>query len=85
MESNVHMANKADNVGIVIQDIGVGKAVIVSPGVEWIARKPIPRYHKAALAHIAKGSPIIKYGEIIGHAMEDIQPGDHVHIHNMGA
>jgi altronate hydrolase len=85
MESNVHMANETDNVGIVIQDIEAGDAVIVSVDVQLIARKPIPRYHKAALAHIAKGSPIIKYGETIGHALEDIQPGDHVHIHNMGA
>jgi altronate dehydratase len=85
MESNVHMADKADNVGIVIQDIEAGDAVIVSADVQLTARKPIPRYHKAALVHIGKGSPIIKYGENIGHAKEDIQPGDHVHIHNMGA
>ena len=85
MESNVHMANEADNVGIVIKDIAAGEAVVVSADVQLIARKPIPRYHKAALASIAKGSPIIKYGEMIGHAEEDIAPGDHVHIHNMGA
>ena len=85
MESNVHMAHADDNVGIVIKEIAAGEAVVVSADVQLIARKPIPRYHKAALTPITKGSPIIKYGETIGHAEEDIQPGDHVHIHNMGA
>ena len=85
MESNVHQVHEADNVGIVIKDIAVGEAVILARGREWTARKPIPRYHKVALAAIKTGEPIIKYGETIGQAREDIQPGDHVHIHNLGS
>jgi hypothetical protein len=85
MEANVHKVHKADNVGIVIKEIGAGEAVIVGEELQWTARKPVPRYHKAALERIEHGGPIIKYGEIIGHAREDIEPGDHVHIHNMGS
>ncbi len=39
--------------------------------------------HKYALCDIKKGDNIIKYGNPIGHATEDIKKGDHVHSHNM--
>lgn len=38
--------------------------------------------HKYALADIAKGENIIKYGQPIGHATTDIKKGEHVHSHN---
>ncbi|MFT3992389.1 MAG: altronate dehydratase family protein [Luteolibacter sp.] len=43
----------------------------------------IPAGHKAAIAVIGSGEPIIKYGFPIGVATEEIQPGRHVHSHNM--
>lgn len=39
--------------------------------------------HKYALCDIKKGENIIKYGNPIGHATEDIKCGDHVHSHNV--
>lgn len=39
--------------------------------------------HKYAIRDIAKGENIIKYGNPIGHATEDIKAGDHVHSHNV--
>lgn len=39
--------------------------------------------HKYALCDIAKGENVIKYGNPIGHATEDIKKGSHVHTHNM--
>ena len=39
--------------------------------------------HKYALCDIKKGENIIKYGNPIGHATEDISTGAHVHTHNM--
>jgi len=38
--------------------------------------------HKYALRDIKKGENIIKYGNPIGHATEDIKCGEHVHSHN---
>lgn len=43
----------------------------------------IPSGHKIALREIAVGAPIRRYGQIIGFATQLIQPGDHVHIHNL--
>ncbi len=39
--------------------------------------------HKYALRDISQGENIIKYGQPIGHATEDIKKGDHVHTHNV--
>ena len=39
--------------------------------------------HKYARRDIAKGENIVKYGQPIGHATEDIKAGEHVHTHNV--
>ena len=43
----------------------------------------IPFGHKVALADIAPGGPVIKYGVVIGHAKSAIRQGEHVHVHNI--
>ncbi len=39
--------------------------------------------HKYALREISAGENIIKYGNPIGHATQDIKAGEHVHSHNV--
>lgn len=39
--------------------------------------------HKVALVQIAAGDPVYKYGEVIGSATRAIEPGEHVHTHNV--
>ena len=46
-------------------------------------RVDIESGHKYALKDIKKGEDVIKYGEPIGHATEDIKSGDHIHTHNL--
>ena len=48
-----------------------------------LCRASLGRGHKLATATIDEGQPIIKYGEPIGLATSPIQPGDHVHVHNV--
>lgn len=43
----------------------------------------IPAGHKIALRPVLAGEPILKYGQVIGYASADIQPGDWVHSHNL--
>ncbi|WGL15749.1 altronate dehydratase family protein [Microbulbifer bruguierae] len=45
----------------------------------------VPAMHKVSVCPIAAGQAIIKYGQVIGFALEDIAPGTHVHVHNMEA
>lgn len=44
---------------------------------------PVPVGHKVAVRDVAAGSPVIKYGHVIGYATQDIAIGDHVHSHNL--
>ncbi|MFB3829432.1 MAG: UxaA family hydrolase [Bryobacteraceae bacterium] len=46
-------------------------------------REPVPPGHKIALRHIAAGELVRRYGEPIGRAAYEIEPGAHVHTHNL--
>ncbi|GGO88864.1 dehydratase [Marinobacterium nitratireducens] len=48
-----------------------------------LTRADIPSGHKVARRAIAKGAPVHRYNQVIGYASADIQPGDHVHSHNL--
>ncbi len=43
----------------------------------------VPAGHKLAIAAIAQGQPVKRYGQIIGVATKDIRAGEHVHTHNL--
>ncbi len=58
------------------QSIRPGEAVVV-------VRDAIPPGHKVALAAIGPGEPVLRYGETIGRARIPIEPGAHVHTHNL--
>lgn len=70
-----------DNVATAIADIAPGEPLFTDEEVR--AAAAVPRGHKIALAPIARGAPVIKYGFPIGHATADIAPGEHVHSHNL--
>ena len=63
------------------------KSVIINEkdnvGVCLDGNETIPAGHKYALFSIAKGEYVIKYGEIIGRATQDIAQGEWVHTHNV--
>ncbi len=69
----------SDNVVVSTVSISSGTA-IDSEKVTTTAE--IPRGHKIATAPILKGEAVRKYDQLIGHASQDIAPGDHVHTHN---
>ena len=48
-------------------------------------QEPIGLGHKVALAAIATGEPVRKYGQIIGFASRDIRAGSRVHVENLRA
>jgi altronate hydrolase len=43
----------------------------------------IPAGHKLAVRAVAQGEPVRRYDQIIGFASRAIQPGEHVHVHNL--
>lgn len=52
-------------------------------GVCLNGNEQIPAGHKYALSNIRKGQYVIKYGEVIGKATQDIARGEWVHTHNV--
>jgi altronate hydrolase len=83
----VHL-HPQDNVAIARVPLQPGALLVWKGQAEGPAQIPvrqlIPGAHKVALRHIPQGEPIRRYGQIIGLASQDIQPGDHVHNHNLG-
>lgn len=69
----------SDNVVVAITDLPTGSEV--EPGI--VAAVRVPRGHKVAVQPIADGAPIRKFGQIIGFAKGDIQPGEWVHEKNV--
>jgi altronate hydrolase len=72
------LLNPADNVAVAVATLDVGADT--QQGVKTIKR--VPRGHKFAIKAIGKGKPVLKFGQIIGFATQDIAPGDWVHEHN---
>jgi len=72
----------ADNVLVSLRDLTAGE-VIEYQGITLTLGLPLARGHKIALAPLAQGDQIIKYGLPIGHATATIAPGEHVHYHNL--
>jgi (2R)-sulfolactate sulfo-lyase subunit alpha len=48
-----------------------------------ISKMDVPIGHKIALVDIKKGDTVLKYGQDIGCAIDDIGKGEHVHVHNL--
>ena len=75
--------SSSDNVAVVVQPTLRGQSVTVpDSGESVVVNQDIPLGHKIALARIAKGEDILRYGEVIGIAAKGIKPGDWVHSHN---
>ena len=55
----------------------------MTDGASVTAAETVMRGHKIALGNIPKDTPVIKYGNPIGLAKEDIRPGQWVHVHNV--
>jgi flagella basal body P-ring formation protein FlgA len=74
----------SDNVATALEPLEPG-AVVQAGDVTLTVVDRIPRGHKVALAPIARGDRVVKYGSAIGTASSDIAPGAHVHTHNVAS
>jgi len=80
--------NFEDHVGVAVEEIKAGAAVMGAylegdDQVNVTANQDIPLGHKIALKPAKQGDIIVKYGENIGKATQDIKVGDWVHTHNL--
>lgn len=83
---NALIIDVKDSVGVAIEQIAKGTEISYKAGDKVLtltALGDIQIYHKFATRDIAKGEPVVKYGEHIGIASEDIKADAHVHTHNV--
>ena len=78
----VLILDERDNIAVCLVDLAQGET-IEQDELQITTLNTIPRGHKIATRPIAKGEGIIKYGERMGHAIEPIAIGEHVHVHNI--
>ncbi|SVD06132.1 uncharacterized protein METZ01_LOCUS358986, partial [marine metagenome] len=74
--------NQRDKVATARRTLKSGTSVAVGDSRVEL-RQTIPGGHKVALASINARHELVKYGQIIGFAKADIEPGDWVHTHNV--
>lgn len=78
--------NAGDNVAVLLQKAKKGDIVFASGDGKWVeieALEGIDFGHKIALKDIKQGEQVVKYGQVIGIATQDIACGNHVHVHNL--
>lgn len=80
--SRVLKVHPLDNVGVALEELKAGDVVILG-GQEIKIIDHVPVGHKFALRYIHNGTKVIKYGQPIGRASQDIAQGAHVHVHNL--
>jgi altronate dehydratase small subunit len=83
LQDKAIVADPKDNVATARVEIDAGIVLSRDGGEDITVRESIPFGHKLALARIATGEPVFKYGQRIGVATRDITAGDLVHVHNL--
>ena len=66
-----------DNVVVAVQDLKAGTKVME----DLTVNQDIPQAHKIALQDIPAGGEIIRYGVVLGYAINDIKKGDWINEH----
>lgn len=81
----IHL-DPADNVATVLRPLAAGSEAVVS-GPNGPTRvtltEAIPAFHKLALTDLAAGTPVHKYGAVIGAMTAPVAAGGLVHVHNL--
>lgn len=78
--ASVIRLHQHDDVVIARRPLPAGTEIL--PGVTLTSA--VPAAHKIAVRALSEGETIRRYGQIIGKATRNIEPGDHVHVHNLG-
>lgn len=77
------LLREEDDVAVARRPLKTGTALITD-GKPIILQMDIPAGHKVAVQPLSEGSPVKKYGQIIGYALSQINVGDKVHTSNLG-
>ncbi len=73
-----------DNVAVAARGLTAGETICLGE-LRLAVAESVGMGHKIATCRVAKGERIYKYGQTIGFATQDIEPGTLVHVHNVAA
>ena len=76
--------NERDNVATALVDVPAG-TYATGDGRAVHVPEPVRAGFKLAIAPVAAGAAVRKYGYPIGTATRDIAPGECVHVHNLAS
>ncbi|MGF1475010.1 MAG: UxaA family hydrolase [Geminicoccaceae bacterium] len=74
--------NERDTVATALRDLPAGVELTIGD-VRIVTLEAIPAFHKLALADLAEGTLVKKYGQVIGRLTGDVRSGALVHVHNL--
>lgn len=88
MNRKAVVINANDNVATVVENAEIGDDISFFLDQEMksiVLKNKVPCGHKIAIKPIVKDQDILKYGESIGKALQNIGIGEHVHVHNIAS
>lgn len=89
LKRQIYLLSLEDNVSVALTELNmIGKEIhleVKGKSICFILKEKIPFGHKVAVQDIKKQDRIIKYGEDIGFATQDIKAGQWVHTHNIAS
>lgn len=88
MNKKAVVINVKDNVATVVENAIIGDNIsffLAQEMKDIVLVSNVPCGHKIAISKISKNQDILKYGESIGKALQDIEIGEHVHVHNIAS
>ena len=81
-ENAVIHLHQSDNIAIARVPLAAGQTIHVD-GQAIVLEDAIPAGHKVAIRAIAAGEVIVRYGQVMGRARVRVEPGRHLHTHNV--
>src|SRR5881227_1060917 len=81
-ENSAIRLNPADNIAVTRVSLSPGTKLNIDD-IPVTVQDQVPAGHKVAIASIRPGEIIRRYGQTIGRAKQPIEPGRHVHTHNL--
>jgi hypothetical protein len=78
------LLHPADSIVVLAARVAAGERLTID-GAPVTASATLEMGHKLARRRIEAGETVLKYGLPIGHATAAIEPGAHVHVHNLAS
>jgi altronate dehydratase small subunit len=85
--SHAIVLHPADDVAVLVEPVAAVETIVLlgAAAGDLAARAALPLGHKVALRALAEGTRVRKYGEAIGRMTAAVEPGEHVHVHNLAS